>query len=237
MSLETFNAHPATVVIIAGAVMVTPFYALATYVFSGSSARKGFIIGAAFLGFGALMSWVCLADVPARLGPAGGAIVGVSWIVPSAVLIAFRRWFVPEQLSQRWLIGLQLWRVIGAVFLLEHARGHIPPAFAYPAGLGDIAVALLAAAVLIASRNRPALARPAIIAVLVLGVADFLAAFFFGNASSPGPFQLFESDITSRVLQYPTGMIPLFLVPYAIFFHTLSLLNLRAASKGVPPQP
>lgn len=232
--LLVFNAHPVTVIIIAAAVMVTPFHALATYVFRGASARKGLMIGAAFLAFGALMSWVCLGNVPARLGPAGGGIVGAAWIIPSAVLIAFRRWFLAEPLNQKWLIALQIWRVIGGVFLLEMARGHIPGSFAYPAGLGDIAVGLLALGVLLAHRHHPDIARRGMLAVLALGLLDFAGAFFFGNTSMPGPMQLFPSDRPNLILQYPTGMIPLFLVPYAIFFHTLSWLTLRQTHRTNP---
>ena len=58
-----------------------------------------------------------------------------------------------------------------------------------------------------------------------LGMADFVSAFFFGITSSAGPLQLFHPDVTNNLLLFPTGMIPLFLVPYAIFFHTLSWLN------------
>ncbi|MEM7291887.1 MAG: hypothetical protein AAF420_00665, partial [Pseudomonadota bacterium] len=69
--------------------------------------------------------------------------------------------------------------------------------------------------------------RWSIMAVILFGVADFLSAFFFGYFSSEGPAQLFFPEITNNTLMYPTGLIPLFLVPYAIFFHTLSFLSLR----------
>jgi len=62
------NAHALTVIIIVGAIMVTPIYVLATYVFSGASRTKGMQIGVAFLVFGSLMFWVCLSDMPRRLG-------------------------------------------------------------------------------------------------------------------------------------------------------------------------
>jgi hypothetical protein len=61
-------------------------------------------------------------------------------------------------------------------------------------------------------------------------VADFISAFFFGYFSSDGPAQLFFPEIANNTLLYPTGLIPLFLVPYAIFFHTLSWLTLRRSS-------
>ena len=45
-----------------------------------------------------------------------------------------------------WLIGIQLYRVIGGTFLVFLARGVMPALFAVPAGIGDIAVGLLRAA-------------------------------------------------------------------------------------------
>src|SRR5467141_2628506 len=43
-----------------------------------------------------------------------------------------------------WLIGLQVYRVLGAVFLVRWASGALPGAFALPAGGGDVLVGLLA---------------------------------------------------------------------------------------------
>jgi hypothetical protein len=48
---EITNAHPVTVIVIIGAFLVTPIYAMATYVFSGASKKKGLRVGAGFLVF------------------------------------------------------------------------------------------------------------------------------------------------------------------------------------------
>ena len=209
--------------------LVTPFFVLATYVFSGASARKGVQIGAAFLVFGAVMFWVCLSDAPRRLGMLGEPIVPIAWIAPTLILFLKKDWFVSQPLSQKWLVGLQLFRAIGGVFLIEMTRGYVPAVFAYPAGLGDIAVALIALAVLLKYRNTE-IPRRAVLLVIVVGVADFISAFFFGFTSSETPVQLFFPDPPSKLIMFPTGMIPLFLVPYAIFFHGLSWLSLKKAS-------
>ena len=219
------DAHPATVIIVVGSIMVTPFYVLGTYVFSGASAGKGIRIGSVFLLWGALMFWVCLSDLTRKVGPAGNLIVPVCWLMPSLILLWKKDWFLSHPLSQNWLIGLQLFRVIGAVFLIEMIQGHIPGIFAYPAGLGDVLVGLVALGVLLAYRDSGQIPTAAIFLVIGLGMADFISAFFFGITSSAGPLQLFTPDVTNDLLLFPTGMIPLFLVPYAIFFHTLSLLN------------
>ena len=60
------DAHPLTLIIIMSSVMVTPFYLLATYVFSGASPTKGLILGALFLVWGAVMAWFVLAQVHAQ---------------------------------------------------------------------------------------------------------------------------------------------------------------------------
>nr|MDQ6868437.1 hypothetical protein [Pseudomonadota bacterium] len=140
-----FDAHPFTLCVIIATVMVTPFYMLAVYVFSKASPRKGIITGTGFLLWGAVMTWVCLTKVPMILAPVGSAfvplgyaIVPLAWITPSLLLILVRNWFLSGPLSQRMLVGLQLVRVIGGVFLVEMTRNNIPGIFAYPAGLGDI---------------------------------------------------------------------------------------------------
>jgi hypothetical protein len=110
ITYEVMNAHPLNVVIIIATIMVTPMYALGTYAFSGASLKKGTQVGIAFLIFGAFMSWVCLSDVPRRLGLPGNLIVPVAWIIFSAVLFLGREWFLSQRLSQKWLVGLQILR-------------------------------------------------------------------------------------------------------------------------------
>ena len=226
------DAHPVTLIIIVGTMMVVSAYLLATYVFSGASKRKGLRIAAAFVVFGAAMSWVCLAGLPRKLAPAGSLFVPVAWILPSLILFVWRDWFVSEQLCQKWLVGLQLFRAIGGVFLLEMTRGNIPGIFAYPAGIGDLVVALIALLVLVRFRGETRIAGWAIKLVIAVGIADFLSAFFFGFGSSPTPAQIFFPDPPNRVIFFPTGMIPLFLVPTAIFFHVLSGLTYVKYQRG-----
>ncbi len=222
---EIMNASPLTIVVIVGSMMVTPFYVLATYTLSGASTRKGLQIGVGFLFFGAVMSWVSLSNTPGRLGLAGNLVVPTAWILPSLALCLRRDWFLDRSLSQKWLVGLQLFRAIGGVFLIEMARGNIPGIFAYPAGLGDILVAVVALAVLVRYAGEDRIPGPAVLLVIALGVLDFASAFFFGFTSSETPLQLFFPPVPNQVNLFPTGMIPLFLVPYAIFFHTLSAVQ------------
>lgn len=234
---EVFDAHPVTVMLIMAAFAVTPIHVFATYTFSGASKRKGLRIGALWLVLGGFMFWICIADVPRRLGLPGNLIVPIMWIAPSLALFIWRDWFVDRWLCQKWLIGLQLWRAIGGAFLIEMVRGNIPGIFAYPAGIGDLAVAAVAAAVLLKYWNAEKIPGRAVALVIVLGVADFLSAFVFGFGSSETPVQIFFPDVPNNVIVFPTGMIPLFLVPYAIFFHVLSGLSYWRHERGSPDTP
>lgn len=230
---EVMDAHPLSLVVIVSAMMITPWHALATYVFSGASALKGAVTGLVFLVWGAVMTWFCMAGVVGRMGFAGNLVVPVAWFTPSLILIVRRKWFLSAPLDQRWLIGLQVWRVIGGAFLIEMTRGHIPGVFAQPAGWGDLLVGLVALGVVVLYRRKP-VPNGAVVLVLALGLADFASAFFFGFTSSEGPQKLFETQNPSQLLMFPTGLIPMYLVPYAIFFHTLSWLSLRTRSGAKP---
>ncbi len=222
---KILDVHFLTVIIIIGSMMVTPLYIFGVYVFSGASPKKGMQIGILFLLFGALMSWVSLIDASTMLAPLGYLIIPLSWLLPSLILYQKRDWFLSEKLSQNWVIGYQAFRVIGGVFLIEMVIGNLPGIFAYPAGLGDVLVGIVAIGVLLVYRNSERIPKTGIFLVLGLGIPDLLSAFFFGFTSAEGPVQLFYPAVINNVRLFPIGMIPLFLVPTAIFFHTLSLLN------------
>jgi len=57
-----------------------------------------------------------------------------------AIVVAYmaRHWILGQGVSQHILIGLQLIRPVGMVFVVEHSQGNLPGIFAYPAGLGDL---------------------------------------------------------------------------------------------------
>ena len=186
---KLLDAHVLTVILIVGSIMLTPFYILGVYVFSGASPKKGMQIGSAFLLWGSFMFWVCLSDIRKELA-LGSLVIPLSWLLPSLILYWKRNWFLSQKLSQNWLIGLQVLRLVGVLFLIEMILGHIPGVFAYPAGLGDIFVALVALGVLLAYRQSESIPKAGIFLVIGLGAADWLSAMFFGYTSSEVPGQL-----------------------------------------------
>ena len=60
-----------------------------------------------------------------------------------------------DAVPQQWLVGVQLYRALGVIFLILYATGKLPGLFAWPAGVGDIAIGLLAPIVALAYARVP----------------------------------------------------------------------------------
>ncbi len=215
--IQIAQAHWTTVLFILFTFAVTPFYWF--FVLPG---KKATIMAWITAVTGAVVLTLVLFNVTGRLGPVGGALIGLMWIIPPIIVWKYRNWF--RDLEQRPLVGLQVFRLIGAFFIVEMFRGNIPSSFALPAGIGDIIVGLCALAIFILYKEVP---KNALVILIVIGVADFISAFFFGFTSFEGPFQLFAFGFENKTNLFPTGLIPFFLVPYAIVYHMLSYINLR----------
>jgi len=140
-----------------------------------------------------------------------------------------------DAVPSSWLIALQVYRVLGAVFLLRWAAGKIPGEFALPAGTGDVLVGLLAlpVAYYVHSRARGSIA--AGYAWNLLGILDLALALTMGALTSPSPIQMFAFDHPNTgVGTYPLVMIPAFAVPLSLILHGLSLRQLNRLGRGTP---
>jgi hypothetical protein len=127
-----------------------------------------------------------------------------------------------------WLVGLQVYRVFGGIFLVAWSRGGISGTFAIPAGSGDVLVGLLALPVAYLLYAGAASGRGSAIAWNILGLVDFAIAIGIGILSAPGPLQMIVPDRPNVQLgTFPTVMIPAFAVPSSILLHALSLRQLR----------
>jgi hypothetical protein len=128
-----------------------------------------------------------------------------------------------------WLIGLQVYRVFGGIFLVRWAQGEAPGTWAIPAGTGDVLVGLLALPVALYLRAGGRFARGAATAWNVLGIADLVLAITLGALTSPGRLQMLSFDQPNTLVGvYPIVMVPVFGVPLSIILHGLSLRQLRS---------
>ena len=138
--------------------------------------------------------------------------------------------------NQKHLIRLNVWRVVGAVFLLLAAFGQVPALWALPAGIGDVLIGLTA--FWVAARLDAPGGRRRAINFNLLGLADLVVAIGLGMATSPGPTQLFHTTPTSALLtRFPLALVPAFLVPLAIMVHVASLWQLLARSWAADTAP
>ena len=139
---------------------------------------------------------------------------------------------VLDAMTASWLVGLQVYRILGGIFLVGWARGVIPGLFALPAGIGDVTTGLLALPVAYSLALRNGSAVRGAIAWNIFGLLDFTIAVGIGLATAPGPFQLIVPSIPNTgVGLYPTVLIPAFAVPSSILLHVLSLRQLRRDSR------
>ena len=128
-----------------------------------------------------------------------------------------------------WVIGVQLFRVIGAAFLVAWALDLMPAAFALPAGIGDVAVGVAAPFVARRLANDPVGGRRAAVAWNVAGIADLVLAVTLGFLTSPSAFQQLALDApNAAVSRLPFVLVPVFGVPIAILLHLVALRRLRA---------
>ena len=190
----------------AAAALITVFY-LAALLPSRSSFYAGAVNSIPTIQYGILSPIVI------------GILLFLSWR-------PFRR--VIETVPQQWLVGLQFFRVEGVIFLILYAAGRLPRQFAWPAGIGDVLVGLLAPVVALAHLRNWRHSNTLLRAWNLLGLTDLTIAITTGLLTSPGPFHFLASDTPNLLIgRYPLVMIPVFLVPLAILLHVASLQKLR----------
>lgn len=160
-------------------------------------------------------------DLPLPIGVAVAAPL-VAGVLAYARSATFRRLLQAADL--RWLIGVQLWRVGGAEFLLGYAHHQLPASFAIPAGVGDVLVGLAAPFVALVAVTGMSGARRIVIGWCVAGIADLVVAVTMGVLNAPGKLGLLAGEVTTApMLELPLSIIPTFLVPLSVLLHLIVL--------------
>ena len=127
-----------------------------------------------------------------------------------------------------WLVGAQLYRVLGVIFLVLYAGGYLPALFALPAGIGDTLVGILAPFVAVSFARSPDTSAQRVRLWNILGIADLVIAVTMGFLTSPSPLQVASFGHASQLIGiFPLSLIPVFAVPLSILLHIASLQKLR----------
>src|SRR5215207_2533539 len=108
-------------------------------------------------------------------------------------------------------------RVVGVLFLIVMAQGHLPAAFALPAGLGDIAIGV--AAPFVARRLARDTGHTGAVRFNVLGILDLVVAGVIGFLLL-GLVEVTPS--TAPLTLLPLALIPTAAVPLAVALHIVS---------------
>ncbi|MDQ6930770.1 MAG: hypothetical protein M3126_08915 [Candidatus Eremiobacteraeota bacterium] len=127
------------------------------------------------------------------------------------------------------IIGINILRVNGFLFILLAFSGQLSGPFPFSAGIGDIIVGLLALPLVFAE---PRLGRSdaRLVPWNVFGLFDLVTAVALGLTSGNGsPLQLIHAGVGSAAItEFPWSFIPLFLVPCYLVGHVIVFVHMRA---------
>lgn len=185
-------------------------------------------------------AWVGIAIAVAASGAlAVPAVLGVVFASPLVAAAAFALAFpavrsamfaIPVPL----IIGLNVFRLLGAEFLMLAMVGRLSGPFPLSAGWGDIVTGALAIPVaILATRVRTNDAR--ILAWNTFGTLDLMVAVLLGITSANGSaLQFIHAGVGSAAMQtLPWSLVPTVLVPLFLIGHGIVFAHARAARLDV----
>ena len=199
---------------------------------------KGYVIAG-------LVLWFALAIVlgaTGQLRSAPGELPAVrllaAVVLPIAVFFglysanpAFRTLVLSADL--RFVTMVQSWRVAGFAFLALYAHGVLPGVFAFPAGLGDIAIGVTAPLVVMALVNRPEFSgSPTFVIWHLLGIFDFVVAVGTGVLASGAFPGIVDGPTTAPMEVLPLSIIPAIFVPLFTMLHLTVLFQVWALRRA-----
>lgn len=132
----------------------------------------------------------------------------------------------------RLIAGIQAWRWAGFGFLTLYFYGVLPGIFAWPAGLGDMAIGVTAPLVLSALLRRPGFARSkSFVAWNVSGILDLTVAVSIGALVPLLAPNFYGTVSTAPMTQLPLVLVPTYLVPTFLMLHLTALFQARRLGK------
>jgi len=134
-----------------------------------------------------------------------------------------------DSIPAPWLVGIQLYRVIGVAFLALYFGDLLPVEFALPAGAGDVVVGLAAPVVAWMFVKRAQGSGFTLLGWNLVGVLDLVIAVATGFLTSPGPLQAFSLDAPNNLITaWPLVLVPAFAVPLSILLHLAVFRKLKS---------
>lgn len=169
-------------------------------------------------------------------------VLGLSIVLPVVIFVFLYRpeselFRQIEKINLRYLILAQSWRIMGLLFIVDYYRGLMPAGFAFPAGLGDIAIGLTAPlmAYLVDSSYRH---KDRVLKLWnILGITDLVLAVTLGLLHSQTPIGVMTGTTTTFLMGvFPRNLIPTFLVPLFVIVHIITLKGLKRNAPASRPK-
>lgn len=196
-------------------------------------ASGAYLFGWFVLGF-ALASGGVFQAAPTRVFPP--VVLGLVLPLIAGLFLLYRSSALKTVLAAiplPWLVGVQLYRVVGLNFLVLYTLGRLPGEFAIPAGAGDVVVGLAAPIVAYLLYKGYRWSCLAALSWNVAGIVDLVIAVATGFLTSPGPFQTLALNTPNELISaYPLVLVPLFAVPLSILLHVAALQRLKGVLYG-----
>ena len=144
---------------------------------------------------------------------------------------AFRAFVLGADL--RLVAAIQGWRWAGLGFLSLYAHGILPGLFAFPAGLGDMAVGVSAPWIVLGLIRHPSFATSRRFVIWnILGILDLVVAVSMGTICSGFFHGLTGNITTSSLSRLPLVLIPAYLVPFFIMLHFTALAQAQRLARS-----
>ncbi len=176
------------------------------------------------------------AFVAAQGTPPLGLLIG---LVAPLGLFLLGYWTVPPlrefilSADLRLIAGIQAWRWAGFGFLTLYTYRVLPGIFAWPAGLGDMAIGFTAPLVLSRLLYRPNFAASkSFVAWNLGGILDLTVAVSIGALVPLLAPSLFGTITPAPMSRLPLVLIPTFLVPTFLMLHLTALFQARQLRNG-----
>ena len=160
------------------------------------------------------------------LAPLGLFLLGYRYVRP------LREFILSADL--RVIVGIQAWRWAGLGFLTLYSYRILPGVFAWPAGLGDMAIGVTSPLVLAALLRQPGFAASKrFIAWNLSGILDLTVAVSIGALVPLIAPQLYGDVSTAAMAQLPLVLVPTYLVPTFLMLHLTALFQVRRLGRGM----
>ena len=171
------------------------------------------------------------AFVAAQGAPPLGLLIGL--VAPSSLFLLgystirpLREFILSADL--RLIVGIQAWRWAGFGFLTLYTYRVLPGIFAWPAGLGDMAIGVTAPLVLARLLRRPNFAASkSFVAWNLSGILDLTVAVSIGALVPLFAPSLYGTVTPAPMSHLPLVLIPTFLVPTFLMLHLTALFQAR----------